>query len=319
MSKTILLADDSLTIQKVVELTFMEEDFDVVSVSDGDHALAKLGELTPALVIADVHMPGAQGYEVCRQVKAAHPGVPVLLLVGTFEVFDEEEAKTAGADAHLKKPFDSQELLQMVEGLVGTAADPATEPEPEREEMAAAVATSVPPVPEPMVSEPVEPEPDMGFDISSLRVEPPEVVAEAVAEAEIESVVPEEVSSFAEEMAFVPTEPEPEPEEIEVVAEEVPVAPEPVAPEPVAPEPVAPEPVAPPVVEEPQEAPAPASAAEAVAADPQLSEKDVERIARKVVEYLGEDIVREISWEVIPDLAEIVIKSRLRELEEQVD
>ena len=85
MSKTILLADDSLTIQKVVELTFMEEDFDVVSVSDGDHALAKLGELTPALVIADVHMPGASGYEVSRQVKTAHPGVPVLLLVGTFE------------------------------------------------------------------------------------------------------------------------------------------------------------------------------------------------------------------------------------------
>ena len=119
MSKTILLADDSLTIQKVVELTFMEEDFDVVSVSDGDHALAKLGELTPALVIADVHMPGASGYDVCSQVKTAHPGVPVLLLVGTFELFDEEEARTAGADAHLKKPFDSQELLQMVEGPGG--------------------------------------------------------------------------------------------------------------------------------------------------------------------------------------------------------
>ena len=52
LSKTILLADDSLTIQKVVELTFMEEDFEVVSVSDGDQALTKLDEVTPALVIA---------------------------------------------------------------------------------------------------------------------------------------------------------------------------------------------------------------------------------------------------------------------------
>ncbi len=50
-----------------------------------------------------------------------------------------------------------------------------------------------------------------------------------------------------------------------------------------------------------------------------LSDEDVDRIARRVVEHLGEDIVREISWEVIPDLAEIVIKNRLRELEEQVD
>jgi DNA-binding response OmpR family regulator len=297
MSKTILLADDSLTIQKVVELTFMEEDFDVVSVSDGDHALAKLGELTPALVIADVHMPGASGYEVCRQVKAAHPGVPVLLLVGTFELFEEEEARTAGADAHLKKPFDSQELLQMVEGLVGSVADTAGELEPSPGEMAAPVETPVPPIPEP-----VEPDQEMGFDISSLRVEPPEPVVEG----EIEPIVAEQAPTLADEMAFVPAEvvPEPEPEASEVVPEEVSAAPEPVAP---------------PVEDEPAAIREPASAAEVVAADPQLSEEDVERIARKVVEYLGEDIVREISWEVIPDLAEIVIKSRLRELEEQVD
>jgi len=285
MSKTILLADDSLTIQKVVELTFMEEDFDVVSVSDGDHALAKLGEVTPALVIADVHMPGASGYEVCRQVKTAHPGVPVLLLVGTFELFEEEEARTAGADAHLKKPFDSQELLQMVEGLVGSEADAAGELEPSPGEMAAPIETPEPPVPEP-----VESVPDMGFDISSLSVEPPDADVEAV----FEPMVTAEVS----------VEPEPVPEETAVAPEEIPPMPEPAVP---------------PTEEEPPATPAPASPAEVIAADPQLSAEDVERIARKVVEYLGEDVVREISWEVIPDLAEIVIKSRLRELEEQID
>lgn len=315
MSKTILLADDSLTIQKVVELTFMEEDFDVVSVSDGDHALAKLGEITPTLVIADVHMPGASGYEVCSQVKSAHPGVPVLLLVGTFELFDEDEAQNAGADAHMKKPFDSQELLQMVEGLVGSTAGSAAEieAEPEPEEMAAAIDTPVPPIPEPAEHEPVEPEKDTGFDISSLRVEPPEPVVEA----EIEPMVPEEIPTVAEEAEIVSAEVEPEPEVTMSAAEEMAFVPAEVEPEPVAEE--MPEPVAPPVEAEPPVAPAPSSATESVAADPQLSEEDVERIARKVVEYLGEDIVREISWEVIPDLAEIVIKSRLRELEEQVD
>lgn len=311
MSKTILLADDSLTIQKVVELTFMEEDFDVVSVSDGDHALAKLGEIAPALVIADVHMPGASGYEVCSQVKTAHPGVPVLLLVGTFEVFDEEEAQTAGADAHLKKPFDSQELLQMVEGLVEIVPDTADEPGPEPEEMTAPVENTMPSIPEP-----VEPEQDMGFDISSVRVEQP---PEPVAEAEIEEMVAEELPPPADEMAGATGEVEPdlEPEVAMSAAEEMAFVPDAVEPEPAAEEPA--EPVAPPAGEEPPAAPPSPSASESVATDPQLSEEDVERIARKVVEYLGEDIVREISWEVIPDLAEIVIKSRLRELEEQVD
>jgi CheY-like chemotaxis protein len=131
MSRRILLADDSVTIQKVIELTFMDEDFAVTPVSNGDEALAKLPEVQPELVIADVHMPGANGYEVCRRAKAARPSVPVLLLVGTFEPFDEAQAQAAGADAHLKKPFDSQELLTLVQQLLerAPAGAPAAAPE----------------------------------------------------------------------------------------------------------------------------------------------------------------------------------------------
>ena len=69
MAKTILLADDSVTIQKVVELTFMDQDYQVVATGNGTSALEQLAELGPDLVIADVHMPGADGYEVCRQTK----------------------------------------------------------------------------------------------------------------------------------------------------------------------------------------------------------------------------------------------------------
>jgi CheY-like chemotaxis protein len=122
MTKTILLADDSVTIQKVVELTFMDEDYRVVAVGNGEEALARLPEAIPDLVIADVHMPGASGYEVCRRAKEQSPGVPVLLLVGTFEPFDEGQARASGADAHLKKPFDSQELLRLVDNLLARAA-----------------------------------------------------------------------------------------------------------------------------------------------------------------------------------------------------
>jgi len=121
MAKRILLADDSVTIQKVVELTFMDEDYEVVAVSNGDDALARLADVQPDLVIADVHMPGANGYDLCRHVKQWRPATPVLLLVGTFEPFQEEEARRAAADGHLKKPFDSQELLRRVEELIAAA------------------------------------------------------------------------------------------------------------------------------------------------------------------------------------------------------
>ena len=114
MSKKILLADDSVTIQKVVELTFMDEGVTVVAVGNGSDAIARLAEVDPDVVIADVHMPGANGYEVSRRVKDLHPNLPVLLLVGTFEPFSKEEFAASGADSSMKKPFDSQELLREV-------------------------------------------------------------------------------------------------------------------------------------------------------------------------------------------------------------
>lgn len=122
MSRVILLADDSVTIQRVVELTFVDDQ--VIAASDGDEAIAKLGELSPDLVLADIHMPGASGYDVCRKAKELHPDVPVMLLVGTFEPFDRSEAESCGADATFKKPFDSQDLARKADDLV-SGAEPA--------------------------------------------------------------------------------------------------------------------------------------------------------------------------------------------------
>ena len=67
MRRRILLADDSVTIQKVIELTFMDEDYEVRAVSNGDDAIQAMPDMDPDFVIADVHMPGANGYEVCRR------------------------------------------------------------------------------------------------------------------------------------------------------------------------------------------------------------------------------------------------------------
>ena len=123
MTKTILLADDSSNIHRVVELTFLGDDFQLETVLTGDEALERFSDLSPDIVVADVHMPGISGYEVCRRVKAASPGTPVLLMVGALESFDEEEMTTCGADNYLKKPFDSELLLQEVKRLTASSAE----------------------------------------------------------------------------------------------------------------------------------------------------------------------------------------------------
>ncbi|HEU4479822.1 MAG TPA: response regulator, partial [Pyrinomonadaceae bacterium] len=143
--RKLLLADDSPTIQKVVELTFADEGVTVVSVGSGAEALARLSEDKPDVVLADVFMPLPNGYEICQYIKqdAELRHIPVMLLVGSFEPFDEAEARRVGADDILTKPFQSiRRLIDRVGGLVSGKADPdqvptaelphVDEPEPER-------------------------------------------------------------------------------------------------------------------------------------------------------------------------------------------
>jgi len=96
MPKTILLADDSLTIRRVVELTFSDTPIRVVTVGTGREAIERFAVLRPDLVIADVVMPDPAGYAVCQVVKASDHPVPVILLAGTFEPFDEGLARACG-------------------------------------------------------------------------------------------------------------------------------------------------------------------------------------------------------------------------------
>jgi CheY-like chemotaxis protein len=133
MGKKILLADDSITIQKVIELTFSDEDFDVVTVGNGRLALEKLAEVRPDIVLCDIIMPEKDGYEVCEQIKknAAFAHVPVLLLTGAFEPFDQERAARAGYDGSLAKPFEPETLIAKVRDLLARApARPTAAPAP---------------------------------------------------------------------------------------------------------------------------------------------------------------------------------------------
>jgi CheY-like chemotaxis protein len=123
MGKTILLADDSITIQKIVNLTFSGEGIDVVTVGNGDAALKKIYDVRPDLVLADIFMPGKNGYEVCEHIKndAELPSIPVILLVGAFEPFDRNEAARVKADGHLTKPFEIKVLISAVNSLISAA------------------------------------------------------------------------------------------------------------------------------------------------------------------------------------------------------
>ncbi len=125
MSKRkLLLADDSITIQKVVNLTFANEDIEVVTVGDGDAAMRKFVEIAPDLVMADVNMPGLDGYRICEMIKQDDETkhIPVILLVGSFEPFDEERAKRVGANDFLTKPFQSiRQLANKVSDLFSGA------------------------------------------------------------------------------------------------------------------------------------------------------------------------------------------------------
>jgi CheY-like chemotaxis protein len=432
MTNTILLADDSVTIQKVIELTFMDEDYEVVAVGNGDEALDRLEEVTPDVVIADVHMPGASGYDVARRAKQLHPQAPVLLLVGTFEPFDEADYQGSGADGYLKKPFDSQELLHRVSELMEARAGVA---EPAAPSPAAAVPTAAsaaegvpsgpladavaPPATAAAPSHPQAPAPAAGEETRFVPVwneeaapsdeaaeegpepfgtrriptfggdEPPAPTAGAAATAGGEepewsswglSSEPEEVPSPAPAEEAEPAWPAGEPfqpewesfeargpeEEAETPSwaleetDEQASGGEPVAEATATPPPSAPAFAAPgpspaaetrhpaetqhptepfPELARPQPA-APATALTATEAasvagggpaeappaavagngpESRLSEEDVDRVARRVAELLGDRVIREVAWEVVPDLAEVVIKDRLRELESQVD
>ena len=222
MSKKILLADDSITIQKVIELTFSDEDFEVVTVGNGRLALEKLADTRPDMVLCDIMMPEKDGYEVCERIKqnpeTAH--IPVLLLTGAFEPFDQERAARAGSDGFLAKPFEPETLIAKVKELLARAPSRTSPPSlPPRADPPPppAVAAPVAPPPMPRATPPVPPvpraappsppgvssflpeEPFDAFDAEAIEELGPEASAEP--EASLAPVTPEESAALTGQAA----------------------------------------------------------------------------------------------------------------------
>ena len=125
MPDTLLLADDSATIQRVIEMTFAEEDIRVVTVADGREAIERIASDPPDIVLADTNMPEKDGYDVSAFVKAdrALSHIPVVLLTGAFEPVDGGRAREVGCDAVLVKPFEPKAVISRVRELLGTPRD----------------------------------------------------------------------------------------------------------------------------------------------------------------------------------------------------
>ncbi|MCD4688982.1 MAG: response regulator [Desulfuromonadaceae bacterium] len=124
MSKKVLLADDSVTIQRVVKIILADGDYALQVADNGEAAFDKAQVDRPDIVLADVYMPGKNGYELCAAIKQEPTlaGVPVLLLSGTFEAFDESKALAAGADGWIAKPFESLALIEQIDGVLARSA-----------------------------------------------------------------------------------------------------------------------------------------------------------------------------------------------------
>jgi DNA-binding response OmpR family regulator len=132
MYKKILLAEDSLTIQKVFELALAKSDVALTMIDNGEDAVRLAGEIVPDLVVADVTLPGKDGFQITSDLRASEKtrSVPVLVLAGTVTPFDEERFKACGANGVLFKPFESQQLIDKVEELLGEGQEaPAAETE----------------------------------------------------------------------------------------------------------------------------------------------------------------------------------------------
>ena len=119
--RTLLLADDSVTTQRVVALTFADESFRVVTVSDGQQAIDAMAGTRPDIVLAGTTLARVNGYELAEYMRAAPTlsDVPVLLLSGAFESVDAARLKASGARGVVEKPLEPTAVISRVKELLG--------------------------------------------------------------------------------------------------------------------------------------------------------------------------------------------------------
>ena len=297
MPKQILLVEDSVTMQKVVQIAFAKEDYQIVAVSSADEALARLKESRPDVLIIDAGLTGKNGYDLTASARAEANGkdVPVLLLTSNFNPYDEARGQRASVNANLVKPFDTQSVIDKVNALVkggpvAAAAAPAPTP-------------TAKPAPQPQVQAP-PPAAAPVQQLGTAALRPPSPVTPPAAK-------PKESAAIAA-----------------VAAPTTPIA-----------APVRPEPSATEGARMPEPTRAASSSAQAAGIPSQVPQMPrpslipraavpapvltaLEKIASRGAEYeavarLSAETIAQIAWEVVPELAEIIIRGEADKAKER--
>jgi len=289
--KTLLAVDDSATMRKVLEITFVGEDFAVHASADRGGLLAKLGE-NPSAVVIDTTLEGDDGYAICKEVRAKLPRAAIVLMASRYTPYDQARGRESGADDYVDKPFDTQQLIDKVKKAIGvreSAAGPA-------------VAAAPPPPPQPVAP-------------------PPQPVA-AQPMPRLSDAQPTQPRP-----AYTPPNQPPQRSGTLMFAVDGPAAPPAVgaapAPSPPAPQvqakPAAPAPAPPPRVPTPAAMPAVAAPSAAIAAQanglaPKLAQMGLTPAQIEGVLALSREVLEQVVWEVVPQLAETLIKEEIARL-----
>jgi CheY-like chemotaxis protein len=283
VTTTLLAVDDSKTIRKVLEITFGGEDFRTILASTPDEALSKLRSDNPSIALVDATLEGASGYDLCQQIKRSAPQVSVILLTSKHHPYDRSRGSAVGADDFMDKPFDTQQLIDKVRAVSQKSAASPARP----------IAPVVPPV-----QRSVGPQPSSSMVGGRQRAQTLAYGTPGPAPAAPIAPAPQ-ARPAAPVMPARPAAPAPSPQAPAVA----PAAARPLAPAPVArPAPAAP--VAP--------------AAAATAGDGAFAQKlqglGLSQEQVQAVLALSRDVIEKVVWEVVPPLAETLIKEEIRRL-----
>ena len=162
----ILLADHSPHAQRMGERILRDEGFEVVTVTDGDTALLRLKDIEPDLILADISLPGRNGYEICDYVKGSgkYPNTRVVLTAGPLVPLDQARAGQVRSDGFVKKPFEASMLIEAVQPLLAQPV-PASAPR----ETTGALDTPSTPIAGPVAPPPPPPPPPAPLDREQIR------------------------------------------------------------------------------------------------------------------------------------------------------
>ena len=277
VTTTLLAVDDSKTMRKVLEITFAGEDFRTVLCESADEALGKLGE-NPQVALVDAGLDNAGGYELCQKIKAASPNVAVVMLSSKQQPYDRARGSAVGADDFVDKPFDTQQLLEKITTIARRAAS-------------SPIMTAAAPAPVVMPSASTKLA-DVG--VGRPRVQtlaygstPSPIIPASPAPAQVAPVQP--VANLRPTITSAPA---------------IELAPSPVAA------------ATPPVAAAPSAAKSGPNAPAALPADfaGKLGGLGLSNAQVEAVLSLSREVVEQVVWEVVPTLAETIIKEELKRL-----